>query len=270
MLLLVDTRVFAQRKDTFRLSAELREISGIERLNDSTLIAINDGGNSPYIYLLNRLGKVQRRVYVKDAINSDWEALATDDAYLYIGDIGNNRSDRTNLSVYRLTKERLQDQDTVTAERISFAYAEQTDKSQRNFDAEALFLMHDTLWIVAKKRRFFQRYSEVYAVPRTPGNYSLKADSRLKTGMGSWLLKSATGADAHGDTLVICTYSGIQTFTNTNGTYALLGRKHFFLIKQREALSWKGGENYLIANEGNVLLGKMKLISKNKMHAAFK
>jgi hypothetical protein len=42
----------------------LAEISGIQYINDSTLIAHNDGGNEPALYVLNFKGELKKKVII--------------------------------------------------------------------------------------------------------------------------------------------------------------------------------------------------------------
>lgn len=48
------------------------------------------------------LGSTQRTVDVANAVNVDREDITTDGSWLYIGDVGNNSGDRTNLRVLRV------------------------------------------------------------------------------------------------------------------------------------------------------------------------
>ena len=57
---------FTFSQKTITLSEELKEISGIQYINDTLLLAHNDGGNGPMLYLLNpNSGKIIKRVVVK-------------------------------------------------------------------------------------------------------------------------------------------------------------------------------------------------------------
>ena len=91
-----------QGEEEYPLSEKLNEISGLELLNDTTLIAFNDGGNKSELYLLNLEGEILRTVNILDTKNRDWEDIAIDDEYVYLGDIGNNNNDRENLVVLRI------------------------------------------------------------------------------------------------------------------------------------------------------------------------
>jgi hypothetical protein len=77
--------VFSQK--SIALSEELKEVSGIQYINDTLLVAHNDGGNGPLLYFLNpNTGIILKRVFVKDVKNTDWEDIALDGKYLFIGD----------------------------------------------------------------------------------------------------------------------------------------------------------------------------------------
>ena len=60
--------------------------------------------------------------------NVDWEALAQDENYIYVGDFGNNSTgNRTDLKIYRVEKNSLYTSPEVDT--ITFSYATQTDFS---------------------------------------------------------------------------------------------------------------------------------------------
>jgi hypothetical protein len=83
-----------------RLPKKMKEVSGIQKTEQDGLIwAINDSGNKNHIYGLNKKGIIKKDITIKDAKNIDWEELTKDDKEnLYIGDFGNNKNDRTDLT----------------------------------------------------------------------------------------------------------------------------------------------------------------------------
>ncbi|MCF8433385.1 MAG: hypothetical protein K9G37_02850, partial [Crocinitomicaceae bacterium] len=57
-LLFIPIQLYSQHTvKKVRLSAELKEISGLEKFNDSLLIAINDSGNSPELFFIDLKGE---------------------------------------------------------------------------------------------------------------------------------------------------------------------------------------------------------------------
>ena len=120
--------VAATTQKTTRLPKDLKEISGWVFANDSTLIAHNDGGNDPEIFVLNLDGSIRHRVSVTNAENKDWEDIAQDQkGHLYIGDFGNTNNTRKNLRVLKVSLKKVLDNQDVEAKFIEFSYPEQKE-----------------------------------------------------------------------------------------------------------------------------------------------
>ena len=73
----------------------IREPSGLVRSRQypGVFWILSDSGNPPFLYAIQRTGKVIARYHIVDAVNLDWEALAADDrGNLFVADVGNNVS----------------------------------------------------------------------------------------------------------------------------------------------------------------------------------
>jgi hypothetical protein len=87
----------------------LREASGLaaSRLVDGRFWAINDSGNAPILFALDANGSALGRVRVANTLNRDWEALGSGPCpvtvssadCLYIGDVGDNEANRTDIRI---------------------------------------------------------------------------------------------------------------------------------------------------------------------------
>ena len=119
--------------------------------------------NQLFIHLI-RKEKIYH--YIKGAQNRDWESLASDEKYIYVGDIGNNKGNRKDLKIYLI------DFDFKLIDSINFNYNNQLKfkKRKNRFDAEALVSIKDSLMIFSKIEKF---NNEVYFLPKTPGFYSV-------------------------------------------------------------------------------------------------
>ena len=151
-----------------RLSKKINETSGLEII-DGNFITFNDSGGDPALYAFNKSGKKLSKILIKGAQNKDWESLALDDKYIYIGDIGNNKGNRRDLKIY------LTDLEFKLVDSINFNYKNQSKfkkKKKNKFDAEALVSLNDSLIIFSKNRK--KLTTEGYALPKTPGSYSIK------------------------------------------------------------------------------------------------
>ena len=173
--------------------ARLQNISGIMHVNNQIWVHSNKGGSSK-LYLLGIKTDVLRTpiwhglnkevvskadtAFVVDSTsfanigNVDWEDLAFDSNYVYIGDIGNFFGDRKNLRVYRFPIDKLGSKN-VYVDTISFSYAEQSDFATRinhDFDCEALSA-NDSLLILCTKGTGGKMYT--YHLSKKPGTYRI-------------------------------------------------------------------------------------------------
>jgi len=253
---------------TFHLSTELGEISGIEFLNDTTIAAINDGGNEPIIYLLDLKGKIQGSVRVENAQNRDWEDLAIDDEHLYIGDIGNNQNNRRDLVIYKVKIADVFESDSIAtdsvrhirAEKIEFDYKEQTayppDRSEKHYDSEALAFYNDTLYLFTKNRaRPNLGMAFVYKVPTVPGKYTVSKSSEIYIGNGGLMTDALTSADFVNGEFFLMTYNRVIIKKEVNGEFVGEENINFKTYSQKEALVVKSKLELYVADEKQIFLG---------------
>ncbi len=265
--LFLSSIVFSQTD--FILTSELSEISGLEKLTDSLLIAINDGGNEPLIYVLDFTGKIIAKKAVTNATNIDWEALAIDQKYVYIGDFGNNLNERKDLCIYRISRNSILNEEQLIAEKMFLRYREQTqfppEQTSRYFDAEAMTFFEGQLWIFTKNStKPFDGISYIYAVQfESNQSKTLSITAELKLNKTSYLKDAITSACTVGTTIVLTTYNRMielsfpkQGLTKSN----LFFYPH---IQQVEACVSIGQDTYFISNEKNKFLGPAKF---SKIH----
>ena len=136
------------------LPEELNETSGLANLNGE-IWTHNDKGDEAVLYRIDPAnGSIIRTVEITNAINKDWEDITHDDNYVYIGDIGNNDGDRTDLRIYKISRAALETSDFVLAEIIDYAYSDQTSwepsHNNNDYDCEALISYGDKLYLFSK------------------------------------------------------------------------------------------------------------------------
>ena len=249
--------VFAQ---TFHLSSELNEISGIDFLNDTTIVALNDGGNEPLLYLLDLKGKIQSVVKVENAKNQDWEDITVDDEFVYIGDIGNNLNNRRDLTIYKVKIEDVLQKKTVQPEKITFNYTEQTAfppaKNGKFFDAEALAFHNDTLYLFTKNRaKPSDGNCLVYKIPTTPGDYSVSKSAEIFIGTGGFWTDALTAADVVDGEFFLMTYDRVIIKKLVNGKFVGEENISFKTFSQKESLVVKSKLEIYVADEKQIMLG---------------
>lgn len=264
ILSLFGTEVYSQTIKKYDLSKELSEISGIEQLNDSLLVALNDSGDKSRVYVLNLQGKIIKEVKVKDAENVDWEDLARDDKYLYIADVGNNENKREDLSIYRVKIMDVVFHDEIKADEIKIEYKEQKKfppkKEKLFFDAEGIAVCNDTIFLFTKNRsKPSSGTTFVYKIPTKKGKYKLKSSDEIYIGdRGVWK-DAITAADFYGGDFYLMTYNRIIIKTYKNGRFVDRGVVKFKRLTQKESIVVRSKNEFFIADEHQKVLGGGKL-----------
>jgi hypothetical protein len=142
-----------------------------------TYFTFGDDGQQPLVYRIDATGQ-QVGQFTLGSPNHDWESLSRDPkGNYYMGDCGNNNSDRQNLAILRFRPEQ-----PNNVAKIKFKYPDQTEfppsKKERNFDCEAS-LWHDGQVYLFTKDRATQSTCKVYTVPETPGTYTAKLITKI-------------------------------------------------------------------------------------------
>jgi hypothetical protein len=159
----------------YNLNATVNESSGLLWWN-KLIWTHNDSGGQPQLYGLDSSsGNITRTATITNAKNIDWEDIAQDGQYIYIGDFGNNANgNRTNLKIYRIKKSGIKKKDSLKASVIHFSYSDQTDFSpsgsnNTNFDCEAMIAYKDSLFLFSKDWK--DGKTRLYKLPKNPGTY---------------------------------------------------------------------------------------------------
>lgn len=138
-------------------SATLTGISGSIYWKDTLWVHVDIDRN--YIYALDTSnGSILRTITISGATNLDWEDMAQDDNFIYLGDFGNNsKGNRTNLKIYKISKADVSSSNSVTAQVINFAYSDQTDftpstiGNQTDFDCESMIVLNGKIYLFTKQ-----------------------------------------------------------------------------------------------------------------------
>jgi hypothetical protein len=247
------------------LPQDLNESSGLIAL-DSVFLSINDSGNSPTIYVFDQNGVLLNKCLVANAVNIDWEALALgENGKVYVGDFGNNKNDRRDLTIYKVNLADVLASSTVNADKITFEYPDQTsfppEKENFNFDAEGMVFHGDSLFVFTKNRSNpYTGVVNIYMVPNTPGHHSAKLYSSISLPNNTWFENSVTDVCMNMDSIYILTYRYLYVFHSLN-TPVLLETIEFTGVSQKEGVSYRNGALY-ITSEKN-FLGAARLYKIN-------
>ncbi|WP_237332424.1 hypothetical protein [Zobellia amurskyensis] len=242
-----------------KLPKSLKENSGIATYTNDAAWFIEDSGNDDDITKVDYQGEILKEFKVKNAKNHDWEDLTEDKkGNLYIGDFGNNDSDRKNLVIYKLPNPEYETGDHITAEHITFKYPEQkhfpAKKKERFYDAEAFFHYNDYLYIFTKNRANpFTGESLIYRVPDAKGDYDAEYLGKITT-CDDWDTCKVTSADISPDgKTVVLLGSGklwtISEFDLENLPESTLKETDLMVRTQLESVTFIDNSTLLLSDE---------------------
>lgn len=238
------------------LDDKLKETSGLIHWNGK-LWTHNDD-TDVNLYALDTLtGKILETYPLQDVTNNDWEEIAQDEQYLYIGDFGNNASgNRKDLNILKIGKQSLLSH-KPSAEYIKFTYEDQKDFSinkpnTTNFDCEAFVVIKDSLFMFTKEWK--SKKTRVYKLPNRVGDFVVQKGvsynvKGLVTGASYYPLKKI---------LALCGYTRkgkpfIELFYDFKGNDFFSGSKKRIKLKPRfmqiEAIFTNDGVHYYLTNE---------------------
>lgn len=251
----------------FLLSEEIKESSGLAYFNGK-LWTINDSEGLPVLYAFDTIsGQIVQRIMIANAINIDWEALATDEQYVYVGDFGNNSGTRDDLTIYRVLKSdiSLQGDGTVESTKLTFSYSDYPgsieNRKNNNFDCEAFIADTEFLYLFSKNHG--DQRTKLYRLPKLTGNHVAEL---ITTFNSSGLI---TGADINNTSKEITLIGYVDQswipFTwllfDYEGNHFFSGNKRridFLNIPatQTEAIVYTVGKHEVISSEGHIFFSQ--------------
>ncbi|HDJ33582.1 MAG TPA: hypothetical protein ENF21_05725 [Bacteroidetes bacterium] len=251
------------------LPAEIRENSGMI-LHDGVIWTFNDSGGEPVLYGFHpRTGEILRRVHLDGAENRDWEAIAQDERYIYVGDLGNNSGARTDLKIYRLRKDDMPagKDGSVATEVINLLYEEQWAGGElipdRRFDCEAMVAWNDSLFLFTKD--WVNEQTMLFSLPARPGAYQLHA---ADTFPAAGLITGAAFLPRE-PLLVLCGYrnftpflwlfNGFESPDFFSGRHVYIEMPELFRV-QTEGVYLKNADSLFISSEATDMPPQMYLM----------
>ncbi len=186
------------------LTSEMEEISGLAHTS-SGLWAHNDASNANEIYEIDSLTGAVLHTALVIGDNVDWEDMAESEDHIFVGDLGNNPGNRTDLKIYRLNKSELGD-NIMNTQTIEFTYSDQTDFSENwnnnDYDCEAFIYHNDSLHLFTKN--WVDNQTRHYVMSAEPGTHV--AELRETFNVGGLI----TGADVNDEgTIVLLGYTEV-------------------------------------------------------------
>lgn len=201
---------YVNPKWSLEISEQISETSGLI-VWDGLLWTFNDNTDTR-LYGLDTLSGEIVEIYLLEGVeNRDWEEIAQDEDFIYVGDFGNNGGNRRDLHILRIDKNSLKS-DEPSIDTIWFSYSDQQNFSppganQTEFDCESFVISADSIYLFTKQ--WISGFTTMYALPKLPGTYIAQKRFRFNT---SGQVTGASYLEQEG-VLILCGYSGlIQPF----------------------------------------------------------
>jgi len=259
--------------EQFGLDASVSESSGLICYNGK-IIMHNDSGNPTELYEMDpSSSSITRIVTLTGITNVDWEDITQDADYIYIGDIGNNNGDRSDLKIYKISKTEYNASNTVSAETINFSYANQSDYTSSPqatpWDAETLISL-DTNNLLIISKNWENHVAQTYLAPKSPGTYVLppQTSTLYNAIYPNDLITGGTYNSLTHKVFLIgytwnpnvfdvlqpfiyeCSgYTGTDVFSGINTRYDISGAPGNFSYEQAEGIAYVDENTYYVTSE---------------------
>jgi hypothetical protein len=243
------------------LPGTLKEVSGIEYFaGDSIVWTINDSRNPPEIYGFDlNSQKIDKVIRLKNASNIDWEDLATDTiGNLYVGDFGNNASNREDLTIYGMGNpgdvEKRRYEPVIT----TFRYEDQEnfppEQKDLSFDVESFINFNGHFYLFTRNRaKKFDGRTKIYKLPSSEGDFEAKLIGSFKTGDDPDDCEVTSAAIHHpSGKIALLSYNKVWLFSDyegddfTSGKITKIELEH---TSQKESICFKSENELFIADE---------------------
>ncbi len=240
------------------LPPTLLESSSLSYAGNYTFWTNNDSGDSARIFLIDTSVAILRTYRLLNTSASDWEALTQDTlGNVFVGDFGNNANNRTNLRIYKIPVDSLQQDSMRNPPTLYFAYADQdsfpADSSFFNFDCEAMIHRDASLHLFSKSRSTF--WCRRYILPDTAGVYlPAPRDSFLFTG---WITDAALSPSRN--VLALLNETNLWVFSAFPSDSFFAGQLTHFAFPawtQKEGLTFVNDSSFYMTDEKVFSLGR--------------
>jgi hypothetical protein len=240
------------------LADEVNETSGLLWIGDD-LWTHEDSDCEPKLYRIDRnSGAVLQTVNV-NAPNVDWEDITSDEEHVYLGDVGNNGGNRTDLKILRFSRALLEDPSTteVNVDTIAFAYEDQTSfefaMNNNDWDCESILAHSDSIYLFTKN--WVDHQTRLYSIPAQPGEHL----AQLRGSHDVQGLITGAAMEANGERVVLVGYTPapfvpfvcvLHDYTGTDMLGGEVERATTTLaFVQVEGVEWDGTAGIIFSNE---------------------
>lgn len=243
---------------SFELSEELNEISGLITFEEPReYYAINDGGNPNYIFQIDSVGTVLRRIFVKGAVNRDWEEIFTDqNGFVYISDTGDNKKIRSEYFLFKIAIEDLRNLDTVVPQIIRIRFVKLDSKKALQIpvsvNVEAVCCLKDKVYFFTKeKARHLWARTSLYIGNCTDSIQDVMFQQTIQYSSKLYAEDLITGACSDPNSGNIYWTSASRWFCIEKAEFNKMIKLDYPTLSQKESISFLSPGKFVITHEKN-------------------
>lgn len=241
------------RSKKMYIDAKVSEGSGLALWN-GRLWTHNDSGDAA-LFAMDTLGKIIETYELPGVKNNDWEDMAQDEKFFYIGDTGNNIGEKDTVFILRIDKQSLLAR-SPKIDSIALSWPDVGDGQNRvhvNFDCEAIVKAGDSLYLFTKEWKK-RRCTRLFSIPARPGKHVAKYLATMPTRV----LVTGASWNQQNKTLALCGYNlwlrpfvlvfqdaDLSKFSPKNQTKIKVRRT----FRQTEGIAPDGRGGYYLINE---------------------
>lgn len=254
---------FGNLKNATSLPDYMHEVSGIEIISQSDLIwMINDAGNEPVLVGYNPKTKdLDKAITIDNVKNKDWEDLAGDEnGTIYIGDFGNNDSNRKDMAIYTIKNAANITGENATATITKFTLEDQEKfppkKHNLNFDIESFIFKDGNFYLFSRNRSTnqFDGTVKLYRLSAKEGSAEAKLISDTFKACDDRRVCQITAADIDAKTgnIALLTAQSVYILSDYKGDDFFSGKISMLKIghnSQKEGIAFKNSDTLYITDE---------------------
>lgn len=201
------TELFDSIPSAVAVNPIINETSGIadSKTHPGFLWAHEDSGTPAQLYLVKHDGTVVKKVFIKNAVNRDWEDMVLANNEIYIGDIGDNNAIYPSYTIYKFAEPSANTDTVHTVEAISFQYADGPH------DAEAFLVdpVSKHIYIITKRTN----PSKIYKISFP---YSGAMNTAVPVGALAYGGVVSAAMSNNGKEIIVKTYQSLFYYTRAN------------------------------------------------------
>ena len=209
--------------------------------NPGVFWTLSDSGNKPEIVPIRADGSLawgMKGISIRGAKNNDWEAVTGDaDGNMVVADVGNNISNRRQLSLYMFKEPTPQHPEVTDVKTLSFIWPDQKEFPDPDLkhDCESVFKIKGNIYFLTKHRR--DTFTELWRIDVPKSSEPVKLSKIAQFDAKGMVTDASVSPD--GKSLAILTYRAVWVITLPANSENIFNGPMLYTPLSPPVLSWQ-------------------------------